>query len=124
MIITEPTKTGTELLFFFDLRILITSLVSSYASNVIVEKTKVTHFLHLRHQSQFSKCHNQKESSLRMVSGRPHNLVICYGIYCFTNDQEYVLFLVINLYRFIARVTRLVPLIEQYLSSSPVYCLL
>ena len=71
MIITEPTKTGTELVFFFDLRILITSLVSSYASNVIVEKTKMTRFLHLRHQSKFSKCHNQKESSLRMVSAAP-----------------------------------------------------
>jgi hypothetical protein len=77
MIITEPTKTGIELMFFFDLRILITSLVSSNASYVIVEKVMVARTLHLRHQSKFSKCHKQKESSLRMVSGRPHELVTC-----------------------------------------------
>jgi hypothetical protein len=97
MIITELTKTGTELVFFFDLRILITSVVSSYASNVIVEKAKVARFLNLRHQSKFNECHSQKESSLRMVSDRPHNLVTCYGIYFFTNDQDYVLFLVITI---------------------------
>ena len=97
MIITEPTKTGTELMFFFDLRILITFFASSNASYVIVEKAKVTRTLRIRHQSKLGKCHKQKESSLRMVSGHLHDLVTCYGIYlsqmmkdmfCFLSSQS------------------------------------
>ena len=89
MIITEPTKTELN----FDLRILITSFVSSNASYVIVEKAKVTHTLCLMHQSKLTKCHYQKESSLRMVSGRPHDLVTCYGIYLSQMTKDMFCFL-------------------------------
>ena len=127
MTIAESTKTATGLMFFFDFRILITPYLQILHVKLLLQEKQMSHALvRPRHQSKFSKCYKQKQSSLQRVG------YLLYGIYlsqmtkdmlCFLSSQSDY-FLIHDMLSVCSHsnTTDATSRVEQHQSSPPVFC--